>query len=122
MSAADRLLSGRRLIRSLPGPFHEQAYLLLRAWCPANQIRGCVFFRAPGLHLGTVDGTWGNGETENYKYSRFPASFFFAYVLAESLIGASLVFSLPTLGFLSHFSLLLFYLPFTFLSYPREDG
>jgi len=48
---------------------------LLRAWIPANQIRGCVFFRAPRFHLGTVDGTWGNGETENYKYSRFPAFF-----------------------------------------------
>lgn len=97
---------------------------LLRAWYPANQIRGCVFFRAPELHLGTVDGTWGNGETENYKYSRFPA-IFSAYVLAESLIGASLAFSLPTFLAFFLFNLplpLSFYLPFTLLSYWREDG
>lgn len=89
MSAADRLLSGRRLIRSLPGLFHEQVYLY--SVLGIQQIRYAgVFSFGPG---NCIWEPWmGPGETGKPRTISTVVSqlLFSAYVLAESLIGASL--------------------------------
>lgn len=75
MSAADRLLSDRRLIRSLAGLFHEQVYLYSVLGIRQIRYAGVFSFGPRNCIWEPWMGPGENGETENYKYSRFPSFF-----------------------------------------------